>query len=118
MLALVAFAAEVIGDNAMADKYAEQCIKDFKNSNAMVRCSMLTLRDRLAGKRGDRTAAVHYLRMAAQEAIDERQPLMALCAGLDCQGSEGETIIETACKAIGRPCEAMLTEFQNARLPE
>ena len=66
-------------------------------------------------RRGDQEAALSLWRHAADIAIAEMVPLLAVCIGLDCGGEEGERLINAACEAVHRPRGTLLGELSEAR---
>ena len=54
-------------------------------------------------------------RHAADIAIVEMVPLLAVCIGLDSGGEVGERLINAACEAVHRPRGTLLGELSEAR---
>ena len=107
---MAARSAKVLGDDALAERYVER-LTCYNDMFPFVRCNTLALRGRIAARRGDREAALGMWKLAADIAIAEMVPLLALCVGLDCGEEEGEIIQSAASEAVGRPFGTVLDEL-------
>ena len=94
----------------MADSYAEMSLDRWPRGSSIVRCAHLAMRSRVAARRGGRGCAMDFARAAAQVAVEEHVPLMAVLTGREF-GEEGIVFMEDASVTMGRPLDVVLQEL-------
>jgi len=109
-----AIAAEKIGDDELAERYALFCVDRYAIGTDASRISAQLLLGRIEQRRGKRAAAVAQFEAATTGALSSCQLLMALTAGFECGGDEGASIVDRAVAAIGRPREELIAEYAAA----
>ena len=107
---------EARGDDREADAYAVASLERWPTGSSIVRSAHLALRARVAVRRGDLGTAVGFSRAAAQVAVEEHIPLMAVLAGRERGGEEGGEAARKACEQMGRPLEVVLQELDQAEV--
>ena len=112
--AWAAASLEALGDDTLADSYAETSLDRWPKGSSIVRCAHLALRSRIAARRGGRGSALEFARAAVQVAMEEHIPLMAVLTGQEF-GEEGIMVVEDACEKMGRPRDVVLQELAIAR---
>ena len=103
------------GDDQEADAYAVASLDRWPMGSSIVRSAHLALRARVAVRSGDLGTAAGFSRAAARVAVEEHIPLMAVLAGRERGGEEGNEIVREACEQIGRPLEVVLQELDQAQ---
>ena len=111
--AWAAASLEALGDDTLADSYAETSLDRWPKGSSIVRCAHLALRSRIAARRGGRGSAMEFARAAVQVAMEEHIPLMAVLTGQEF-GEEGVMFIEDACEKMCRPRALVLQELAQA----
>ena len=111
--AWAAASLEALGDDTLADSYAETSLDRWPKGSSIVRCAHLALRSRIAARRGGRGSAMEFARAAVQVAMEEHIPLMAVLTGQEF-GEEGVMFIEDACEKMCRPRARVLQEHAQA----
>jgi hypothetical protein len=109
-----ALAAERIGDDELAERYASFVVEHYSGWNEVTRITGRLVLARVQQRRGRRAAAVGHFQHAASDALGAHHVLMALRAGLECGGSEGAEMVERAVAASGRPRDLLLQEYAAA----
>ena len=115
-LGMAALAAERVGDDAMAHRFAERMLaRDLAHPTFLAATAALL--GRVAAREGARDAAVAQWQKAAAMAMEDRNHLLALRVGqqLDRFGAaaEGSAVMDAACVAMGRPRDEVVRELDS-----
>ena len=86
-----------------------------RRGSSIVRSALLALRARAALRRRDLGTALGFSRAAAEVAVEEHIPLMAVLAGRALGSEEGDEMGREACEQMGRPLEVVLQELDQAQ---
>ena len=100
MLSLAMWAFEKNDDDAKASECADLALEGGNQKRIVPKVNAWLCRGRIAQRKGDEAAAIVAFQAAADVAIKEYAPMLAIIAGRDCGGVKGEAMIQRGLEAL------------------